>query len=91
MDIRGGNGEVSYETYQSGYYLDQVNEFLRRKIPSGFQGTWMIVVFWDAVHPYFGASSSEVRKLVLRTLFLRVVTLFYFFYIGKLLPSYFDH
>ena len=62
VDIRGGNGQVSYEIHQSGYYLDLVNTFLRRKRPSDFTGTWMAVVYWDAVHPYFGAFNPEVSK-----------------------------
>ena len=61
VDIRGGNGRISYEIHQSGYFLEQVNAFLQRKRPSAFQGTWMAVVYWDAVHPYFGASNPEVR------------------------------
>lgn len=61
VDIRGGNGVISYETYDSGYYLDHVSAFIRRQRPSTFQGTWMAVVYWDAVHPYLGASSTEVE------------------------------
>ena len=61
-DIRGGNGIISYEIHESGYFLDLVNNFLQRMRPSDFVGTWMGVVYWDAVHPYFGAFSPEVSR-----------------------------
>ena len=51
-DTSGGNGAISYETYESGYFLDHVSSFLRKNISLSFQGTWMTVVYWDAVHPY---------------------------------------
>ena len=60
VDIRDGSGEISYEIHTSGYYLDEVNLFLRRKRPSDFVGTWMAVIYYDAVHPFFGLSSPEV-------------------------------
>lgn len=63
VDIRGGNGKISYEIHQSGYFLKQVNTYLNRKRPSEFQGTWMAVAYYDAVHPYAGAISTEVRAL----------------------------
>jgi hypothetical protein len=59
VDIRGGNGEISYEIHQSGYYLEEVNEFLQRKRPSDFTGTWMAVIYYDAIHPYFEAFNPE--------------------------------
>ena len=62
VDIRGGNGEISYEIHQSGYFLEQVNSFLQERRPSDFQGTWMAVIYWNAVHPYFGAFSPEVSR-----------------------------
>ena len=63
VDIRGGNGQISYEIHESGYFLDHISAFVRAQRPSEFQGTWMMVVFWDAVHPYFGASNPEVYLL----------------------------
>lgn len=60
VDIRSGNGEISYEIHDSGYYLDHVSGFIRAIRPSEFQGTWMLIVYWDAVHPYLGSSSTEV-------------------------------
>ena len=63
IDIsRGGVGQVSYEIHTSGYYLDQVSDFLKRQRPSGFRGTWMLVTYWDSVRPYPGSSSPEVSS-----------------------------
>ena len=67
VDIRGGNGRISYEIHQSGYFLEQVNTYLKRKRPSDFQGTWMAVTYWDAIHPYFGASNTDVSALSYRS------------------------
>ena len=67
-DTRGGNGEISYEIHQSGYYLEEVNEFLQRKRPSDFTGTWMAVIYYDAIHPYFGAFNPEVGSFTLLSL-----------------------
>lgn len=52
VDISGGNGDISYEIYDSGYFLDHVSAYIRRQKPSLFQGTWMAVAYWNAVHPY---------------------------------------
>ena len=52
VDTGGGNGKISYEIHQAGHFLDQVNTYLNRKKPSEFQGTWMAVVLYDAVHPH---------------------------------------
>ena len=62
INIRGGNGKISYEIHQSGYFLQEVNTYLNRKRPSRFQGTWMAVVYYDAVHSYFN-TDLEVRIL----------------------------
>lgn len=60
VDTRFDGGEISYEVHESGYFLNRVNSFLRRSRPSRFEGTWMMVAYWDAVNPYFGLFSSEV-------------------------------
>lgn len=60
VDIGGGNGQISYEIHTTGYYLNEMNEYLQRRRPSNFIGTWMAVVYYDAVHPYFGALNPEV-------------------------------
>ena len=61
VDTGGGNGRISYEIHETGYFLEQVNTYLKQKRPSNFQGTWMSVVFYDAVHPYLGTVNPEVR------------------------------
>ena len=64
IDIsRDETGQISYEIHQSGYYLDRVNDFLQRKRPSAFSGSWMFVAYWDSVRPYPGSSFTEVRKV----------------------------
>lgn len=57
-NIVGGGGQISYEVHESGYLLDHVSAYLRAQRPSEFQGTWMLIVFYDAVHPFFGAGVS---------------------------------
>ena len=58
-DINTNNGgETSYETFQSSYYLGQVNAFLNRKraIVAEFEGTWMMVAYYDDVAPISGSA-----------------------------------
>lgn len=62
IDIRSDSGRISYEIHESGYYLEQVSTFIARKNPSDFSGTWMAVVYYDAVNAYPGASNSLVSK-----------------------------
>lgn len=61
IDLRYGNGRLSYEVHDSGFYLDEVNRFITRRRPSDFQGTWMAVIFYDRVRQYPAASSTQVR------------------------------
>lgn len=63
IDIRGDSGVISYEIHEDGYFLDLVNNFLQRSRPSSFVGTWMAVVSWDAVHPFPGVTSPDVRHV----------------------------
>ena len=65
VDIRDGNGRIFYESYDSGYFLDQVNTFLRRRRPSSFEGTWMLAAHWDAVYPYTFGFDPRVRISVI--------------------------
>ena len=60
VDISGQNGRILYEIHESGYFLNQVNQFLQRKRPSDFVGTWMLVAHWDAVHPFSFFSTDMV-------------------------------
>ena len=64
VNIVGGNGQITYEIHEDGYFLDQVNSFLQKRRPSSFVGTWMLVAYWDAVAPYllFGDLESGVRS-----------------------------
>jgi len=86
VDIRGGNGQISYEIHESGYFLDHVSAFIRAQKPSEFQGTWMMVVFWDAVHPYSGTFNLEVYLMS-----FILFSIYSLLFIGKLFPSYSDH
>ena len=61
VDIRGGNGEIFYQTIDSGLFLEQVNGYIQYVRPTGFEATWMMVAYWVAVHPYFGANNPEVN------------------------------
>lgn len=59
IDITNG-GAISYELFESGYFLDEVNAFLFRKVPSDFEGTWMIVADYDKVAPFSGSGEVNV-------------------------------
>ena len=60
IDITNG-GTITYETFQSGYLLDEVNAYIQRKRPTSFEGTWMFIASYDKVQPFSG--SGEVRLL----------------------------
>ena len=53
IDIADG-GTISYETFQSGYFLEQVNAYIQRQRPTAFNGTWMMSVYYKEVQPYSG-------------------------------------
>ena len=64
IDTRGGDrGTISYETFQSGYFLEQVNAFIQRKIPTSFEGTWMLVAYYNEVFPLSGTGEVCVNPL----------------------------
>ena len=67
-DTKGGNGVISYQEYGSGYFLEHVSLFVRKQSPSTFHGTWMTVVYWDAVHPYPATNNIKVGKDIKLTL-----------------------
>ena len=54
----GRAGSVFYEVYQRGSsdegdaVLDRVNGFISKKMSAAFNGYWMMVTQWDAVHPF---------------------------------------
>lgn len=91
VDIRGGNGEISYEIHESGYYLDHVSGFLRYQRPSQFEGSWMIIAYWDAVHPFFGASNPEVLFFVLHSRYLVTLLCNITSLLGEHISSTLDH
>ena len=59
----GISGGISYETFESGYFLDHVNAFLQRKRGTSFEGTWMLVAYYNEVHPYSGTGEVYVNLL----------------------------
>ena len=63
-NIVGGRGQISYEVHESGYLLDHVNAYIRAQRPSEFQGTWMLIVFYDAVQPFFGFGVSVLKYII---------------------------
>ena len=54
INIASG-GTIGYETFESGAYLDEVNAYIQAKLPTRFEGTWMLVAHYNAVHPYRNA------------------------------------
>lgn len=87
VDIRFDTGDISYEIHESGFVLDQVNAFIRKKRPTDFEGTWMMVAFYDAVHPYFGLFNSQVCGYNLLT----IIIICQMNITGEYIPSYIDH
>lgn len=90
-DTRGGNGQVYYEIHQTGHYLNQVSSFITTVRPSRFEGTWMMVVYWDAIHPFFGASNPEVKYSYTILTYVSWVTIKTLFWAGKHVPGYIDN
>ena len=64
-DTSGGNGQIYYEVHESGHYINQVNSYLNTVRPSRFEGTWMLVITWDGIHPWPGSSRTEVCYILL--------------------------
>ena len=61
-DINTDNGgTISYETFESGYYLEQVNAYIQRQRQNAFQGTWMINVYYKEVAPYSDSGEDSRR------------------------------
>ena len=57
IDTRRG-GTLSHETFESGYYLEQVNAYIQRRRQNTFQGTWMMNVYYKEVAPFYATSFS---------------------------------
>ena len=54
-------GQVSWDIYteQSPEMLTMVTSFIRENANATFNGTWMMVAFWEDVHPFpHGAGST---------------------------------
>ena len=56
--VRGG--KISYETFQSGYFLDQVNAYIQRQRPTAFNGTWMMSAYYKEVQALAGTGEVSV-------------------------------
>ena len=77
INISGGDrGAISYETFESGYFLEQVNAFLQRIRPTSFEGTWMLVAYYNEVSPF--SSTEEVWVNLLQVYVLHRVFFFPF-------------
>ena len=61
VDIQFDTGEISYEIHESGYFLGQVSSFITSSRASDFEGKWMMVVYYDKVHPYIGLFNPQVQ------------------------------
>ena len=60
VDIEGGVGDISYQTYSTGSpLLDIVNTFISDERSFNFNGHWMLVVEWSGVSA-FGSPINEV-------------------------------
>ena len=57
----GRSGTISYETFESGYYLEQVNAYIQRQRQNTFQGTWMMNVYYEEVNLCCSSVSGEVN------------------------------
>jgi hypothetical protein len=64
IDIRNG-GSITYEIFESGYFLDVVNEYLKRIRPTSFEGTWMLVASFDKVEPYSGSGENTFQIIII--------------------------
>lgn len=70
VDIRFGNGNISYQIYTSGEEIGMVNNYIRQTQNYTISdGSWMMVVFWNDVHRYFGRSNPEVRQYAMKLIF----------------------
>ena len=62
-DINTENGgTISYETFESGYYLEQVSAYIQRQRQNAFHGTWMMNVYYKEVAPY-SESGGDSRRV----------------------------
>ena len=69
ININDG-GTISYETFESGYYLEQVNAYIQRQRQNAFRGTWMMNVYYNEVAPYSSGSGGDSRRVSIMYTFL---------------------
>ena len=55
-------GTISHETFESGYYLEQVSAYIQRQKQNTFHGTWMMNVYYKEVAPNL-ESGEESRRV----------------------------
>ena len=67
----GNGGTISYETFESGYYLEQVSAYIQRQRQNAFHGTWMMNVYYKEVAPY-SESGGDSRRVSLTVSYYRV-------------------
>ena len=58
----GKGGTISYEIFESGYYLEQVNAYIQRQRPTAFEGTWIMNVYYKEVQPFSGVGEVSNTK-----------------------------
>ena len=71
----GRSGTISYETFESGYYLEQVNAYIQRQRQNTFQGTWMINVYYKevAIGSFFLGEVNDNTLLCVSVSTLRII------------------
>lgn len=53
---------ITYEIFESGYFLEKVNEFIRRRRPTSFEGTWMLIASYERVQPFSGSGEVYLHR-----------------------------
>jgi len=67
-----GFGNIRYEVHEASTGISAatfaiVNEYIRNNTGGSFEGTWMLAVLFDEVHPYNGFfPGDEVRETLNR-------------------------
>ena len=64
INIDDDGGTISYKTFESGYYLEQVNAYIQRQRQNSFHGTWMMNVYYNQVAPFSGQKSRRVSFIL---------------------------
>ena len=65
VDIQGGMGDISYQTYSSGSpLLDIVNTFINDEKDFSFNGRWMLLAEWNGVPSFFNPTNEVVYGMI---------------------------